>query len=100
MRESSKEAFYQHKSWKEFEDHVTEFGFEGCIPYIFSRVGDDDLLTPVDISELTGYSTETVRRWCRSWKLKTTTGRPPYNVTGLDLKEFLFHWTRKDLLSY
>nr|WP_285866714.1 helix-turn-helix domain-containing protein [Mesobacillus maritimus] len=57
------------------------------------------MLTPNDVAELTGYSEETIRRWCRSWKLKTITGRPPYNIKGKDLKDFLFSWTRNDLIK-
>jgi len=94
-----KEVFLKYATWEEFHKYVREYGLEGKIPYIFEKIRDEDLLTPSDVAELTGYSDETIRRWCRSWKLKTITGRPPYNIRGIDLKEYLYTWTRKDLIK-
>ena len=95
----NKEVFLRYATWEEFYKYVKDYGLEGKIPYLFDKIRDDDLLTPGDISEITGYSEETIRRWCRSWKLKTSTGRPPYNIKGKDLKEFLYVWTRNDLIK-
>ena len=99
MKDQNLEIFSKYSSWEEFEGYIHEYGCEGSIPHVFEKIRDNDLLTPSDISYITGYSEETVRRWCRSWKLKTTTGRAPYHVVGSDLKNFLYYWTRKELIQ-
>lgn len=62
------------------------------LPRIFEFLDDDLYLTPKDISELIGVHPETVRRWCRSKKLRIIAPTGHFKILGKDLKDFLFRW--------
>lgn len=62
------------------------------LPRIFEMIPDDILLTTIDISELLSVHPETVRRWCRTGKIRIYTPGGQYKIQGIDLKEFLYRW--------
>jgi len=60
------------------------------LPEIIEMIDDDMVLTPKDVSELIGKSSETVRRWCRTGKLKTLGGYGHFRISGKEFKKFMF----------
>ncbi|MBD3842781.1 MAG: helix-turn-helix domain-containing protein [Campylobacterales bacterium] len=59
---------------------------------IIHELDDEIVLTTKNISNLISVSEETVRRWCRSGKLKTVSPFGHYKIRGIDFKKFAFQW--------
>lgn len=89
--------FVSNQTWNEFRNHKKEF--IGKIPRIFDMVNDDLYLTSADIAEIMAVNEETVRRWCRTGKLRVLSPAGRYKVLGADLKEFAYQWWRKEILK-
>ncbi|NRD80144.1 helix-turn-helix domain-containing protein [Bacillus sp. BRMEA1] len=53
------------------------------------EVADDAVLTPEEISEIVGFHSETVRRWCRSGKLDCYNFGGKYVIVGSEFKAFM-----------
>lgn len=62
------------------------------LPRIFEIIDDELLFTTNDISELLALHPETVRRWCRTGKLRIYAPGGQYKIQGKDLKNFLYRW--------
>lgn len=91
-----REAFLRYKTWKEMEPLIHTM--KGKIPFVF-KVDDEMILTASEIAELLGVSQETVRRWCREFKLRVLSPGGHYRVRGEDLKEFVFERYREQLIK-
>lgn len=59
---------------------------------VIDAIDDDMILTPKNISNLIGVHEETVRRWCRSGKLKYISPFGRYKILGKDFKSFALQW--------
>lgn len=55
----------------------------------FQNIPDDMSLQLEEISSLVGMHIESVRRWCRSGKLKSYKFGMKYTVKGSDFKDFM-----------
>lgn len=74
------EGYYNDK------DHL-----ENKFPVI-NAIDDDIVLTPKNISNLIGVHEETVRRWCRSGRLKYISPFGRYKIRGKEFKIFALQW--------
>ncbi|MBY3618618.1 helix-turn-helix domain-containing protein [Paenibacillus sp. VTT E-133291] len=54
-----------------------------------AAIPDDALLTPTDISNVTGLSTRQIRRYCESGQLRTYCFGRKYVIYGVDFKNFM-----------
>lgn len=54
-----------------------------------AAITDDALLTPADISDITGLSTRQIRRYCESGQLHTYCFGRKYVIYGIDFKNFM-----------
>lgn len=59
---------------------------------IINELDDEIVFTTRNISNLISVSEETVRRWCRSGKLKTVSPFGHFKIRGYDFKKFAFQW--------
>jgi excisionase family DNA binding protein len=83
-----------NESWTEFT--LNSNNYTGKIPTIFEMIDDEMLLTPTEVAEIIQVHQETVRRWCRSGKLRILSPVGHYKISGYDLKEFLYQWWRSE----
>uniref|UniRef100_UPI00403F5BCB helix-turn-helix domain-containing protein n=1 Tax=Paenibacillus sp. FSL E2-0201 TaxID=2954726 RepID=UPI00403F5BCB len=67
-------------------------------------IPDDALLTPADISNITGLSTRQIRRYCEKGQLRSYCFGRKYVIYGVDFKSYMkeslvCHRTFKELLN-
>jgi excisionase family DNA binding protein len=56
--------------------------------YMFD-IKNEKVFTPEMIANMLGFSTETVRNWCRCGKLKSYSWGGKYVIKGSDFKKFM-----------
>lgn len=98
MNNSNEELFKCSKSWSEFQQNGLSY-FIGSIPRIFEILDDYNYYDVPEIAEIIGVSEETVRRWCRTSKLRVISPVGRYKVLGEDIKDFIYKWWRNEFLK-
>jgi len=66
-----------------------KMGLAPDIHPMFANIHDDLVMTPEDVSHLTGMSVQSVRRWCRDGKVDCYNFGGKYMIVGKDFKAFM-----------